>query len=58
MPPEDLPGTSVRAPNKPGSKKCPHCGRWYTKPKCKKRRVARDTYHCPFCGKQVKAVTP
>jgi hypothetical protein len=52
-PPVDIPGTSIRPPDKPGSKKCPDCGRRYKKEKLKKGKKKKVTKHCPFCNTRV-----
>lgn|GEM_PF-1732715 len=50
--PVDIPGTSIRPKDKPGSKKCPHCGRRYNHAEMR-REGNRVTYHCPYCGERV-----
>jgi predicted RNA-binding Zn-ribbon protein involved in translation (DUF1610 family) len=51
-PPVEIPGTSIRPPSKPGSQKCPNCGRKYKRIKIKqgKKTVVK---RCPFCGAKV-----
>jgi uncharacterized Zn-finger protein len=46
--PLEIPGKSIRPPDKPGSKRCPHCGRRYRKVKKKGNKKV-----CPYCGKRV-----
>lgn len=50
--PVQIPGTAIRPKDKPNSKQCPHCKRYYSEavPKREGRKV---TFHCPFCGEKV-----
>jgi predicted Zn finger-like uncharacterized protein len=50
--PDDLPGTPLRLPDLPGSKKCPHCGRRYLVAKIKKGSHGIE-YRCPHCNGKV-----
>jgi len=50
--PLEIPGTSIRPRDKPGSKKCPHCKRHY-RSAIIKQKGRKATYHCPHCGERV-----
>lgn len=48
-PPVEIPGTSIRPPDRPDSKRCPHCGRRFFKEIIKK--VGKKVVMCcPYCG--------
>ncbi len=50
--PLDIPGTPIGQRDKPGSKKCPHCKRYYNKAVVKKDGQ-KATLHCPYCMSRV-----
>jgi hypothetical protein len=54
--PDDLPGTSIRPPVKPGAEKCLHCGRYYYRAKVKRFADGRVVRLCPYCGGIVNPV--
>jgi hypothetical protein len=50
--PLDIPGTPIGPRDKPGSKKCPNCKRYYNKAIVKKDGKKIILY-CPFCRAKI-----
>ncbi len=46
--PLDISGKPIRPPDRPGTKKCPNCKRYYNEVIIRKDGK-KVTYHCPFC---------
>jgi hypothetical protein len=53
--PRSIPGTGIRPKDKPGSKLCPNCRRYYSAaiPKRTGKKKKKVSLHCPFCDKEV-----
>jgi hypothetical protein len=48
----NLPGTSIRPPDKSMRKRCPHCGQLYSMAKIRRTKEGLS-YHCPHCAGRV-----